>query len=378
MFSETQNTTLYYFWGSGCTHCAKAAPFVEKLHEKYPQLTIKKYEVWYFPENAKLFERFAKGYNLTVVGTPTFFIGEKAIVGWESEAKTGRDLEEAVVYCLENKCADPLEIINQEKKQDEQITPDAEKEPLVIDIPLIGKIDLTSSPLIILSLMLGFLDGFNPCAMWVLIYLISMVVLERDRNKMIIIVGTFLLVTAVFYYLILAAWLNIFLILPYMNETRLIIGAVAVYFGLTGLYKYYKEGPACSVVDPKQRKKIIDTIKSLGTLSGIAVILTVAFLAVSVNTIEFICSAGFPALFTRILAESQLSFWEYQLYLLAYLFMFMLDDIIVFTLSVYLLSAFKEAGEKYAGVSHLIGSLLMLLLGLVLIFFPQILIIPTG
>lgn len=374
--SKPSNLTLYYFWGNGCQHCAAAESFVEGLHLRYPNLEIMKFEVWSFPENSKIFENFSKAHGLSNPGTPSFFIGGHAIVGWDSEQGRGKALESIIEQCSspEANCPDSWELSASGQKP---VSNSVSDKDLVITVPFFGTLDLRDSPLLFLSLALGFLDGFNPCAMWVLVYLISMLAMEKNRKKMWLIAGVFLATTAIFYYLILTAWLNVFLFLGYLEITRILIGIMAVAAGCYGIYKHYftKSADTCEVVNPSGRKKLIDRMRDLvGANITPAVLLGVAFLAVTVNMIEFVCSAGFPALFTRVLAENTLSFLEYQFYVLAYLFMFMIDDILIFTISVLTLSAYKETGEKYAKLSHIVGSALMLLLGLLLLLFPKALV----
>ncbi|MCX8166232.1 MAG: DsbA family protein [Candidatus Micrarchaeota archaeon] len=373
------NLTIYYFWSYTCPHCKAARPFIETTKVKYPQVTWIEYEVTAFPENAKLFESFAKAHKLNHTGTPTFFIGGKAIIGWRDEETSGKLIDERINFCLNNpeSCQDSLKITKGELNltiNESQQLPDYTK----VRLPLFGEIDLSKYPLLVIAIVIGLLDGFNPCEMWILVYLITLLALERDRRKMIIIAGSFILASTVLYYLILTAWLNVFSYLSFIEILRMLVGLFAVSAGSYGIYSYYKnrdKPDACEVVSPNERKKIINMIKELTKPQIMpATILGVMFLAVSVNLIEFVCSAGFPAIFTKILADNKLSFWENQFYILVYLFMFEFDDLVIFSIAILTLSAYKETGEKYARLSHFIGSVIMLILGLFLLFWPEALI----
>ncbi|MEM4368260.1 MAG: DsbA family protein [Candidatus Anstonellales archaeon] len=378
--NNSNNLTIYYFWSYTCPHCKAARPFIEKMKSKYPVVVWKEYEVTAFPENAKLFQNFSNAHKLSNIGTPTFFIGGKAIIGWQDEETTGKKIEERINFCLNNseKCIDSLKITYGNVEEEFKSEIDDYSRFMIVKLPIFGEIDLSKYPLLILAIIIGLLDGFNPCEMWILVYLITLLAMQKDRKKMILIAGSFILASTVLYYLILVSWLNVFAFLSFVDALRILVGLFALFAGAYGIYSYYKnkdKGDACEVVNPKERKKIINMINELTKPQLMpATILGVMFLAVSVNLIEFVCSAGFPAIFTKILADNKLSFWENQFYILVYLFMFELDDIIIFSIAIITLSAYKETGEKYAKLSHLIGSVIMLLLGIFLFFWPEALI----
>ena len=93
-------------------------------------------------------------------------------------------------------------------------------------------------------------------------------------------------------------------------------------------------------------------------------------LAVAVNLVELLCSAGLPVVFTQILALNNLPTWQYYAYLILYIFIFILDDLIVFILAMLTLKM-TGLGNKYARYSHLIGGAVMVIVGLLLIFKPE-------
>ena len=113
------NAFVYFFWGEGCPHCAKEKIFLEKLKEKYPEVKIEMFEIYYNKENAKFFVELSKAYGINAMGVPTTFIGEfDPIIGYNSDETTGVDIEEKIKYCLEKGCVSPiskLEVVNNEK-----------------------------------------------------------------------------------------------------------------------------------------------------------------------------------------------------------------------------------------------------------------------
>ncbi|MBS3136778.1 hypothetical protein J4401_07540 [Candidatus Woesearchaeota archaeon] len=262
----------------------------------------------------------------------------------------------------------PPEPINPEVK--------AEKREIstVINLPFFGEIDAKDYSLAALAMILGLVDGFNPCAMWVLVYLISMIMGMNDKRKIWLIVGSFLLASGTLYFLFMTAWLNVFLFIGYLRPVTLAIGLFAIGVGINDLKKYFttKGNLVCDIGDQKSKGKTMDKIKQIVsspiTLSSIAGIIVLAF---AVNSIEFVCSSGIPAVFTQVLASSSLEAWQHYAYILLYDLFFMLDDLIIFGLAVFAVNS--NLGEKYARHCKLIGGAILLILGLIMVFNPALL-----
>ena len=191
---------------------------------------------------------------------------------------------------------------------------------------------------------------------------------------MFLVVGSFIFASGVWYFLIMTAWLSIFLVIGLVDITQIIIGLIAVGAGLMNLKDYITLPKAvCKVTDTASKSKIMKMIDELAKPGVVpATLLGILVLAFTVNTIEFACSAGFPATFTRILAMNNLSALEYYLYILIYIFFYMLDDMIVFTIAVITLSS-SDFTSKYGKFSQLVGGAVLLLLGLLLVFMPNVL-----
>ncbi|MDP2927133.1 MAG: glutaredoxin [bacterium] len=358
-----EKTPLYFFYGSTCPHCQKAEEFFEKVKPDYPDLEIILFEVFGNKENAVLFQKAFKAAGLTgPLAVPVIFIGEKTIIGYADDETTGKEIKEAIKFCQENSCSDPLEKIKEEEK------------PKIFNLPLIGGFDAKKVSLPLLSIALGLMDGFNPCAMWVLLLLISLLLTVRSKKKLWLVGGTFIAVSGLLYFLFMTAWLNFFLFIGYVSLTRVIIGAIAVAAGVWRIKDFFTwQSGVCKVGDEKSHGKIEQKIRSLLVPAALpATFLGIVALAFSVNLVEFFCSAGFPAIFTQVLAVQNVSSLTRYLYILVYVIFYMLDDIIVFSLAVLTLQKLGFT-DKYAKWSALLGGLLMLLLGAALVFKPELL-----
>jgi len=348
-----------FFYSQNCPHCQKEDVFLDNLEKKYPEIEIKKFEVIHNQENQKILKEFYEKYRVPTGKqgwVPVTFTPTKYFIGFNDQI--GKEIENCLKECL----------------GEEGVTSQR------IKIPFFGEVDISKMSLPVLTVIFGALDGFNPCAMWVLLFLIALLINAHSRKRMWLIGGTFLAVSAIVYYLILAAWLNLFLAISYVNLTRVLIGIFAIGLGVWQIKNFIKFRPGvCKVTDGKAgfQERIKDKFKNhterivLSPLT-ISLFLGVIFLALAVNLIEFFCSAGLPAIYTRILALQNISTLTYYFYLLLYTFIFMLDDIIIFSLAIITLSKFGFS-EKYNYWTTLIGGLLILLLGVLLIFKPEFL-----
>ncbi len=366
---------VYFFWGEGCPHCAKEKPFLEKMEEKYPEVEIKDYEVWGSNENRNLMVEFGKKLDATVNGVPFTVIGEKYIVGWMDEANTGAQIEDAIKCAINQQCRDIGEEVKTGhqniKKEVGEITPEI---PKTLTLPLFGEIQTKNISLPILTIIIGALDGFNPCAMWTLLFLISLLLGMENRKRMWALGITFIVTSAAVYFLFLAAWLNLLLFIGFILWVRILIGLVALGGGSYYLKEYFFNPHAdCISTKTEERKKVFEKLKKLTHEKHFLIALVgIIILAIAVNLVELICSAGLPAVYTQILTLSNLATWQYYGYLLLYIFVFMLDDLLIFFTAMITLRM-TGISDKYSHLSHLIGGIAMVIIGLLLLFKPELL-----
>ena len=369
---------LYLFHGDGCPHCAAERSYLNKLKQKYPELNVTMYEVWDNDSNADLMKSVQKVLGSTTNGVPLTVIGDRYTVGFNTS--TEETIEKYVKNCSINSCEDIVDkVINGEitekpkKKEQKKENKKETKEDNYKKLPILGKVNVKKVSLPLISAVIGLVDGFNPCAMWVLLFLISMLLTTNNRKKMWILGLAFLFTSAFVYLLFMVAWLNVAIKMNTVIWLRTIIAIVAIIgaiINLRSFIKSLKEDDGCEVVSDNKRKSILEKIKKFtlekSLLLGLIGVIT---LAVSVNFIELACSAGLPLLFTQILAMNDLSTFSYGIYILIYIFFFLIDDIIIFVIAMVTLKI-TGISNKYSKYSHLIGGIIMLLIGLLLIFKP--------
>ena len=394
--AEGRVVNIHLFYGETCPHCAAEEKFLDEYLKDKDNVKLYMYEVWNDSKNQELMSEVAKQMGTTANGVPFTIIGKRVITGF-SESYTPEEIKSAVEYYLDenNTYRDYAgEVTGKTKKEDvkentnELVESNDENENSLISthdeetsyektVPVLGKINAKTVSLPILAVVLGFVDGFNPCAMWILIFLITMLLNMKDRKKMWILGLTFIITSGVVYLMFMLTWLNLATFISKISYIRLAIALVAIIVGIINLYNYIKsintEDDGCEVVDKKDRKKIMKKIMTITTEKKfILALLGIIILAASVNIIELMCSIGIPLLFTQILAMNDLSTFNYMIYMLIYILFFLIDDIIVFVISMITLKV-TGVSTKYTKYSHLIGGIIMLVIGLLLIIKPEIL-----
>lgn len=375
---SAKEVNLYLFHGDGCPHCAKEREYLKEIEKEYDDVNIHLYEVWYDTDNQELLEKVKKELNSSTNYVPLTIIGDKYTVGFNDNTKLM--IKNNIEKCLKEECEDVVgnvlagKTANETTIKKEVKEQKKDKEDSIKDLPILGKVDVKKVSLPIIAAVIGLVDGFNPCAMWVLIFLISMLLGTKDRKKMWILGLTFLFTSAFIYLLFMVAWLNVAIKMNtviWLRITIAIIAIIAAFINLKSFYKSLKKDTGCEVVDSKKRKNIIEKIKKFTLEKSLILgLLGVMTLAVSVNFIELACSAGLPLLFTQILALNNLSKLSCMIYILIYIFFFLIDDIIVFVIAMFTLKI-TGISNKYSKYSHLIGGIIMLLIGLLMIIKPE-------
>ncbi len=367
-----EKVTLHLFWSYGCPHCQKEKIFLAKLVEKYPQLEIKDYEVSSSRTNAALLKKAGDSLGANVSGVPFTVIGQEYFIGYLNDETTGKKIEAGVNCALENDCQDVVGSLFSKSEEDDQDKIKGAAD--IIEVPIFGKLDTKKLSLPVLTFVIALLDGFNPCAMWVLLFLISLLLGMKDKKRMWILGSVFIAASGFVYFLFLSAWLNLFLFLGWVTWIRILVGLVALGAGGYYLWDYItNKSGACKVMGSKKKQKVFDKLKKVTQKKqlGLAV-LGMIILAFAVNLVELVCSAGLPAVYTQVLSLANLPTWQYYLYLIFYILIFMLDDLVVFFVA---MTTLKMTGlnNKYSRFSHLFGGILILIIGLLLIFKPEIL-----
>jgi glutaredoxin len=341
-------SVLVVYVQDGCPHCAAAKVYLADLARRRPELTI-----IYRPvdrddqADRELVEHFSRR-GLWPPGVPTFVAGDRILFSFDTAATSGPQ----ILALLE--AAAPPTLVNQ------------------VETRLFGRLSASRLGLPLFTLAIGLLDGFNPCATWVLLFLLSLLVRLRDRRRMALVAGTFVLVSGAVYYAFLAAWLNVFLLVGMSAAVRWALGGLALAIGAVNVKDFFARGRGPSLTIPAGSKPgLYARMRRVLRAEALpASLLAVAVLAVAVNFIELLCTAGFPALYTAVLTQQELSVAGYYTYLGLYIVGYIADDALMVAAAVLLLGSHKLT-ERAGRWLKLLSGAVMLALGVVMLLRPE-------
>ncbi len=368
---------IHLFYSSTCPHCKAEKQYLNELSQERDDIKVHLYEVDTSSTDSDLLDLVQKLIKGESNYVPYTIIGSEYRVGFNNSTKL--EIENIIKSYEKHDYVDIVSGIKQGEINEENIDQflhinDVEVDDDV-DIPFLGQVDPKNVSLPLIAIIIGLVDGFNPCAMWILIFLISMLIGMKDKKKMWYLGSLFIATSAIVYLLFMVAWLNIVMSVKEIRWVQILIAIVALGGAFINIRSYLKEiknkDNGCQVVDDKKRKRIFDHIKKFTHEKSIILAsIGVIVLAISVNVVELACSAGLPVLFTNILALNEVSSDLSSIYILIYILFFMLDDLIVFFIAMFTL---KITGitTKYTKYTHLIGGLIMLLIGFLLIIKPE-------
>ncbi len=402
--TPSNQVTVYLFWGEGCPHCAKAKPYLEGLTHVYPGLTLKSYEVYYNAENQVFFQALAQKFALENMYVPTMFIGSQYLVGYAESLQP--EIEAVIDECFKTGCPDSAEGIQLPSGEgavtqgiEETVPPELTQQPAVtessaivestptptelprpinekfeIELPLIGAINLDVQSIILSTILIAVVDGFNPCSLWVLSMLLALTMHTGSRKKILVIGLVFITITAVIYAMFIGGLFSVLKMTSFLGWIRVVVALIALFFAVVNIkdYFWYKEGVSLSISDEKKpgiyrrMQAVMDASQSwLGLIAATIV------LAAGVSLVEFSCTAGFPVLWVNLLTTQEVSFASFFLLLLLYMFIYQIDELVIFFSAVVTLRT-SRMEEKHGRILKLVGGMLMLTLSLVMLFNPAL------
>jgi glutaredoxin len=370
---EGISADIEVFVRTGCPHCAKAELFLQDLKREQPKLNLVIHDVAHEPKAFQRLQNLAKKQGVAAARVPAFLIGEQLIVGYSDEGTTGLLIRDTLTQTqtLKNQGASGSCEAEQTSacEAGAKVSP-GETQPF--ELGLLGyKISLDKVGLPLFTLTMGLLDGFNPCSLWVLLLMISLLAPMKNRLRMFAIAGTFVVVEGLAYFIFMTAWLKLFLFIGLSRISEIIIAVIALLAGTINLKDFWFYGWGISLSIPESAKPgIYARIRNILTAQNLTgAMIGAVLLAILVQLVELMCTSGFPALYTRILTLKNLDSLSYYGYLLLYNLAYMFDDVIVLTIGIITLSQ-KRLQEKEGRWLKLISGLVMVGLGVYLIVIP--------
>lgn len=388
-----REVVVYFFWGEGCPHCSHEKPFLDEMKTKYPGLVVKDYEVWHNVENKELYRKMSAAYGEATGSVPVTFVDFRSWIGFNEEKS--KEIAEAIGQCMQFGCLDPADLAARAPETSSAGEPlmtlatsseyPASQHPEILSkpkqegstketLPLLGVVDTARISLPILTVVLAGLDGFNPCAFFVLLMLLSLMVHAQSRMKMLIVGGVFVFFSGFIYFLFMAAWLNLFMVTGRVSVITTIAGLIALVVAGINIkdYFFFKQGVSLTISEKAQASLLAKMRELIRTGSTGALVVGTAVLAVMANLYELLCTAGFPMVFTRALTLQQLPTAQYYLYLVLYSVIYVIPLLVIVLVFAFTLGS-RKLTEEEGRILKLVSGLMMLGLGAILVVRPQLL-----
>jgi hypothetical protein len=381
-FGETADgapsVQIYYFYSPTCPHCQAAKPFLDSLPERFPWLEVQRFSVKDNRVNARFYYETAKAVGVEALSVPGFAFCRQVLIGYDTAETTGAELARALEACHAERVSAATSPVAAEPGQPGS-PPGAEMSAgrpsgTTVHLPIIGTIDAQALSLPVMTVMLAGVDAFNPCAFFVLLFLLSLLVHAKSRARMLVIGGTFVLFSGLIYFVFMAAWLNVFLIAGELRVITAIAGLVALTIGALNIKDFFlfKQGPSLSIPESakpglfKRMREIVSTGNMLPMLASTVV------LAIVANSYELLCTAGFPMVYTRALTLADLEPWQYYAWLAAYNVIYVLPLLAIVLVFTYTMGSRKLA-ESEGRALKLVSGCMMFGFGLLLLVAPNLL-----
>lgn len=375
-YADGPKVGVYVFWQEGCPHCSRAKVALAEIEAGVENVEVIPIELGVSEHNEAVFTETIRQLGVGRPAVPLVVVGGQYEIGFSTGGLSAGRYRRMIDRCRDVPCVNPVGALLENRAAPALVPagPGLTRDPDQLRLPLIGEVNLGELSLPVLTVVLAGVDGFNPCAMWVLALLIGLLLGVQDTRRMWLLGAVFLMATGVMYFMVMAAWLNVVLWLGAVGWIRLGIGALAIAAGFYYLREYWTnpEG-VCRVTTTGHRKKVSDAFRAMVEQPSLLVAaLGVAALAIAVNLVELACSAGLPAIYTQTLAMHDLAMPTYYGYLMLYLAVFLLDDTVLFVVAMVTLRAAVTTG-RYSRLSHLIGGIVLLALGVVMVLRPDLL-----
>jgi len=381
----TPTVRLYYFFSPTCPHCQAAAPFIDELKARWPWLEVRKYAVKDNRANAKFYYETALSLGTQALSVPGFVFCRQVLIGYDTAETTGAEIAHALESCHEERLLHPTPTTaapDGPGTGDATVGAATAKDGGVgtsVTLPFVGTVDAKVFSLPVLTVVLAGMDAFNPCAFFVLLFLLSLLVHAKSRARMAVVGGTFVLFSGLVYFVFMAAWLNVFLLAGELRVITLIAGLLALFVAALNIkdFFWFKAGPSLSI--PESAKpglfKRMRGIVATGAMGPM--LASTVLLAIVANSYELLCTAGFPMVYTRVLTLAGLETWQYYAWLAAYNVIYVIPLLAIVIVFVKTMGARKLA-ESEGRVLKLVSGFMMLGFGLLLVFAPQLLTNPLA
>lgn len=374
---------VYLFWGVGCPHCENQKRAFEGLAERFPTMRVHLFEVYQDADNRALLQAMAAAFGREAAGVPMTFIGDEAWVGFSDPIL--RQMVTSIEAYSTYRAPDPLDRLGEEWHDliAPPVAPPAAApagDGAMLELPIVGALDLSHRPLLVGTALIALVDGFNPCSLWVLALLLGVVINTRSRRRVVLVGVVFLTVTAAAYGLFIAGLFTVMSFVQYLLWIRVAVALLAGAFAFVNIKDYfaYKRGFSLTIDDSKKPgiyRGIRNVMSQRGSVP--ATVAATAGMALGITLVELPCTAGLPVLWTGLVTDAAVGVGAFAALLTVYIVIYLLLELIVFGTVVVTMRA-GRLEERGGRVLKLVGGSVMLALALAMLFWPAALESVTG
>ncbi len=365
--ADDEQVHMLVFGTDTCPHCEAQKPFIQSLEESHDKLAVTRFELRRDADAVTRFRDVAAAHGVTADSVPAVFVGGRAWIGDSGMIRS--QISSHVEHCLEHgNCPDSRDTA---PHTDMAATP---SESVAFDVPWFGAIDLMSQPVTVSTMLIAFVDGFNPCSLWVLTILLALVIHSGSRLRMFAVGLTFLTVSAAIYGLFIVGVfgaLNLILMTDWIYP---VVAVFALLFAVVNIkdYFWYQRGISFTI-DEKHKPGIYKRIRGLLAegRSMPALIGATALMAAGIALIELPCTAGFPVVWSGIVSGHDIDWLFFAFLLGLYLLIYLADELVIFFIALTTLRV-DRFQERHGRILKLIGGIIMLALAGVLVFAPEL------
>lgn len=335
---------IYVFHGQGCAHCARAMPYVEKLAEENPEAEIKVFEIYNDRKNAVLLNQLFEAYGVpdSQRGVPAVFSADRYLIG-------DTPIMERIDTLLGASSSCPSTTHNVTEGVAEPASPTERLKTLSL-------VTIISAALV---------DSINPCAIAVLLILMSALLMTGGRKRALFAGLAF---TTSIYISYLLFGLGLFAAIQITGLAywfAKVVGAIAILIGLANLKDFFWYGGGGFVMEIPQSWR--PTLKAM--LGRVTSPFGAFLMGFAVCLFELPCTGGPYIFILGMLAER--STLAYALPLLLLYNVFFVLPLLAMTGMLYLgfTSVEKATAWKDRNLRalHLVAGIVLIALGVIVV-----------
>jgi glutaredoxin len=354
---------LYIFHLNSCPHCQAARTFLAELSEEVPELVLHEYEVSSDPVAQHLFAEMTAELGGEPAAVPTIIVGDRMWVGFN----------DAIAAEIRSEVAARASGAADDAAAQAGGGGD-ERDSEWVEVPFVGDVDVGSSSLLVSTVVIAFVDGVNPCSLWVLSILLALVLHSGSRRRVVLVGTSFLLVTTALYGLYMVGAYSLLSYASFLSWIQRLVAAVVAVFAFVNLRDYFRSQPATLAIPASAKPGIYRRARALiaPDRSALAVAAGTAALAAGVSLIETPCSAALPLLWTDLLASHDASTAAAVTLFALYMAIFLADELALFG-AVALTMRATRLQERHGRLLRLVTGSVMLGLAAVMLLDPTLL-----